>query len=299
MTFLLLTIVLSAVLIIAFKVFERLKVNVLGAIVANYWTCVVCGSIANGGFPVSGASLQKPWAMPALLLGSLFFALFNLIGWCTVRAGVAATSTANKLSMVIPVAASVWLYDEGLGLGKIAGILLALPAVYLTTRSDNAGGEKSPKAATRTPLLGLAVLFIGSGLADTVVKWTETKRLTNPAEQPAYLGHLFIAAALWGTIAMIVRRVRTGRGISPKSVLAGIALGIPNYFSIHFLIRLLRQRDFLQSSAAIPVVNIGVVLLSTVAAVLLFREKLGRTRAIGLLLSVAALLLIALSDRHG
>lgn len=316
MIFLLLTIGLTTALIIAFKVFDRLGIDTTTAIVANYWTCVACGSIAagslmSGGFPVSEASLQKGWAVPAILLGSLFYALFNLIGWCTVRAGVAATSVANKLSMTIPVAASVWLYGEELNAGKIAGILLALPAVYFTTRSQREVGVEGLKAAPGAVLLGLAVVFIGSGIADSAVKWTEATHLTNPAEHPAYLVHVFLAAACIGTVTLFLRGVRMRRTMSTsseqprradtrlKSVLGGIALGVPNYFSIFTLIRLLQQKDFLQSSAAIPVVNIGVVVISTLAAVVFFSEKLGRTRLLGLALSVTALLLIALSDRHG
>lgn len=311
MIFLFLTIALTTALIIAFKVFDRLGIDTPTAIVANYWTCVVCGSLASSGFPVSAASLQKSWALPALGLGALFFALFNLIGWCTIRAGVAATSVANKLSMIIPVAASVWLYDEGLSVGKIAGIVLALPAVYLSTRVCDAGDAADAKAAPGLMLLGLAVVFVGSGMADSIVKWTETTHLKNPAEHPAYLVHVFLAAACLGTLTLVVRWVRSQRTsrlreqapptprIDAKSVAGGIALGIPNYFSIFTLIRLLQQTDFLQSSTAIPVVNIGVVVVSTLAAVVFFSEKLSRTRLIGLVLAVAALLLIALSDRHG
>ncbi len=310
MIFLFLTIALTTALIIAFKIFDQLGIDAPTAIVANYWTCVVCGSLASSSFPVSAESLQKSWALPALGLGALFFALFNLIGWCTVRAGVAATSVANKLSMIIPVAASVWLYHEGLGVGKIAGILLALPAVYLSTRGREADDAVGAKAAPGLTLVGLAVVFVGSGIADSIVKWTETTHLKNPAEHPAYLVHVFLAAACLGTLTLVVRWVRSRRAlrlraqaptahIDVKSLLGGVALGIPNYFSIFTLIRLLQQKDFLQSSAAIPVVNIGVVVVSTLAAVLFFREKLGRTRLIGLLLAVAALLLIALSDRHG
>lgn len=298
MIFLILTIALTAILIIAFKVFDRLGIDTTAAIVANYWTCVVCGSLASGSFPVSEESLQRGWAVPAILLGSLFFALFNLIGWCTVRAGVAATSVANKLSMIIPVAASVLLYGEELGIGKVAGIVLALPAVYLSTRSQRQAGLESQVSQGRV-LLGLAIVFFGSGLADSIVKWTETTHLRKEGDHPAYLVHVFMAAAVLGTVTLMVRWVRSRRSVDAKSLMGGVALGIPNYFSIFTLIRLFQQPDFLQSSAAIPVVNIGVVVVSTLAAVIFFGEKLGRTRFIGLLFAIVALLLIALSDRHG
>lgn len=315
MFFLTLTIALTAALILAFKAFDYFGLDRTVAIVANYWTCVLCGSLAYGGFPVSAESLAKGWALPALGLGTLFFSLFNLIGWCTVKAGVAATSVANKLSMVIPVAVSVWLYNEELGTGKIAGILMALPAVYLATRSDAAAREKQPAAQTSDAamLLGLAVVFVGSGIADSIVKWTETTHLRNPTDHAAYLGHVFFAAATLGIITLGVRWMRRQKNSAPasttsdnlvrpsigRSVLGGVLLGIPNYFSIYTLIRLFQQPDFLQSSAAIPVVNIGVVVVSTVAAVLIFRERLRRLQVVGLALSVIALLLIALSDRNG
>ena len=309
MIFLLLTIALTATLILAFSVFDRLGIDRTVAIVANYWTCVVCGSLASSGFPVNEQSLHKGWALPAFVLGSLFFALFNLIGWCIVKAGVAATSVANKLSMVIAVAASVWLYEEELGIGKVAGIVLALPAVYLATRSRAAKGEQGSKAAMSAVLLALAVVFIGSGIADSMVKWTEVNHLKAGSEHRAYLVHLFLAAAVLGTLTLAAQWGRKRRGSSHpntnaqksvvlKSVVGGVVLGIPNYFSIFTLIRLLQQPDFLQSSAAIPVVNIGVVVVSTLAALVFFREKLTRTQIIGLFLSVAALLLIALSDRN-
>jgi drug/metabolite transporter (DMT)-like permease len=314
MIFLLLTIALSTALILAFKVFDRFGLDVTLAVVANYFTCVMCGSIASGGFPVNTESLQKAWALPALGLGALFFSLFNLIAWCTIRAGVAATSVANKLSMVIPVAVSVWLYGEELGVGKITGILLAVPAVYLSTRGDTQKRDESAHrgATPAAVLFGLVVVFVGSGIADSIVKWTETTHLRNPADHAAYLVHVFFAAACLGLVTLLIRFLRKKRtsvrddarlkGRSKPSlggsILGGILLGVPNYFSIYTLIQVFQQPDFLQSSAAIPVVNIGVMVLSTVAAVGIFRERLRRPQILGLALSIAALLLIALSDRN-
>ena len=143
-----------------------------------------------------------------------------------------------------------------------------------------------------------AVLFIGSGLLDTLVKYVEENFLQDTAEQTLYVVHSFVAAASIGTIVLVYMLATGKRAFSWKNVLAGIILGIPNFFSIYLLIKLLHS-DFLQSSAAIPVNNIGIVLLSAIIAILFFKEKSTPQRIIGIVLSVIAILLIALADLYG
>jgi drug/metabolite transporter (DMT)-like permease len=52
----------------------------------------------------------------------------------------------------------------------------------------------------------------------------------------------------------------------------------------------------MKPSVAIPVNNIGVVLLSAIAAIFFFKESATPRRIAGLALSVIAILLIAFSD---
>ena len=143
-----------------------------------------------------------------------------------------------------------------------------------------------------------ALLFLGSGLLDTLVKYVEHHFLTEAAEQAAYTVVVFAAASVLGTAFLLFLWARGKLRFQLRNVLAGIVLGIPNYFSIYYLIQLLHS-DFLQSSAAIPVNNIGIVLLSALAAILFFKEPISRQRIAGLLLSIAAILMIALSDYYG
>jgi len=291
MTWLIATILLNTLLFSIFKLFERFKVDGLQAIVVNYFVCVVTGSFFLGEFPVGIQSLQHDWLPWALLMGLMFISLFNLIAWRTKEDGMTTTTIANKLSLVIPVLFFVFLYQEHLNVAKIAGILLAFPAVYLSTRADQ------PLAKPKSILFPV-LLFVGSGLLDTLVKYVENTFLQSQRMQAEYTIHLFAAAALFGTVVLLVQRIRGRVVFQTKNLVAGIILGVPNYFSIYCLIRLLHS-DFLESSAAIPVNNIGIVLLSAIVAILFFREKLTGQRLIGLALSLAAILLIALSDLNG
>lgn len=291
MMYLLLTVLLNTFLFALFKLFPRWGINGWQAIVSNYVVCVLTGSVLIKKVPFSVASTQQGWFPWSLLMGAMFISLFNLIAWRTREDGMTTTTVANKLSLVIPVAFSFVLYGESISLLKVLGIAVAFPAVYLSTRAE--GIVKKPRSWAY-PLL----LFVGSGLLDTLVKYVEHHYLNNAEQQALYTIHVFATAALLGVLSMGYNMLFRGMRLSTRSLWAGVILGIPNYFSIFFLIKLLHS-GFLQSSAAIPVNNIGIVLFSALVAMLLFREKPTAARLVGLLLSVLAILLIALADIYG
>jgi drug/metabolite transporter (DMT)-like permease len=291
MFYLIITVVLNTLLFSFFKLFPKYKIDNLQALVVNYITCVITGSILLGEFPVGADSTDQPWLPWAMLMGTMFISLFSLIAWRTGKDGMTTTTIANKLSLVIPVLFAIWLYDEKLNAGKIAGIALAFPAVYFTTRVEKE--DKKPSSIV-FPL----ILFIGSGLLDTLVKFVEQRHLETIRTQSEYLIHAFLTASIIGSIWIGVLKMRGKTELHWRNIISGICLGIPNYFSIYFLIQLLHS-DFLQSSAAIPVNNIGIVLLSALVAIMFFKEKANWQRVLGLCLSIAAILLIALSDMNG
>ena len=63
MIYLIGSIVLTSYLLLSFKVIERFRIPAFQAIVFNYITCVVTGSLVNGSFPATAENLQQPWAL--------------------------------------------------------------------------------------------------------------------------------------------------------------------------------------------------------------------------------------------
>lgn len=291
MIYLIATILLNAVLFVFFKVFPKYNIDSLQAIVANYWTCMIVGSILHGSFPIGTQSLSHAWLPWGLLMGGMFVSIFNLIAYCTVKDGITTTTVANKLSLVIPVIFAVFLYNEKLTALKIAGIVAAFPAVYLTTRVKEEGKQGQS-------LLLPAILFIGSGLLDTLVTFVESKYLPDAGSLVIFTIHVFATAGIIGTIIIAILKAQGKIRLHYRNMVAGILLGIPNYFSIYYLVRLLNEGP-LQSAAAITVNNIGIVLASALCAILVFKEKASAQRILGLVLSLAAILLIALGDIYG
>lgn len=290
MFYLLATILLNTLLSVILKIIPRFGVDALQAIVTNYWVCVITGSLFIGHFPIGVQSIHQSWFPWSLLMGLGFISIFNLLAFCTRVDGITTTTISNKLSLVIPVIFSVILYSEHTGIAKIAGIVLAFPAVYLTSRVK---GEASKTQNFFWP----ALLFVSSGLLDTLVKYVEHGYLPTAASQADFTIHTFATAGSIGLIIVTVLAIMGKTHIHWKNIVAGICIGVPNYFSIYYLIRMLNS-NIMQSSAAIPVNNIGILVTSTLTALLFFREKITLQRVVGLSLAIIAILLIAFGDRY-
>jgi len=288
MFFLIGSIILTSYLTLSFKVTERLRINTLQAIVFNYVACVVTGSLFNGHFPVNAEAMRQPWFPWAIMMGVVLIFTFNIIAFTTQQFGVSVASVANKLSLIIPFIFSIFLYKESLTVLKLMGILLALVAVYLTVKPARSAIEKKTnKGLLILPL----ILFAASGLLDTMIKYTEQSFL-NGNNNNDFLVTAFFSAATIGIVLLFIRIVAGKQKFQYKAVLAGAAIGFPNYFSIWCLVTVLKQNAG-RSSAIIPINNMGIVLFSAVAAWILFKEKLSTINWVGIILSVCAIALIA------
>ena len=72
-------------------------------------------------------------------------------------------------------------------------------------------------------------------------------------------------------------------------------LGIPNYYSIVYLLKALKTEG-LESSTLFTLNNVGVVILSTIFGLILFKEKLILKNWIGIIIAVISIFLVASSS---
>ncbi len=289
------SIILTSYLTLAFKLCEKYNIPIFPAIVFNYITCVITGSIVNGAFPINATAINTPWFKWACIMGVLFVSIFNLVGFVAQKIGIAVASVANKLSLIIPVILSVYLYNESVEGWKLAGVLLALVAVVLTClpaqSSSNSAGEVSRTIKIVLPL----VLFVGSGLLDALINHVQQLYVT-AENSNAFLISGFLSAAFIGSSILLFQYATKKRAFNFKQVAAGVLIGIPNYFSIWCLVRFLKESPW-ESSASFPVNNMGIVLFSTLVAWVLFKEKLSRLNWFGIILSAVAIYLIAFGNK--
>ena len=292
MIYLFLSILLSTFLGVIFVYFNKHKIDIFQAIVYNYWICVITGSLVLGNFPIHANSIQTDWFKMSIIMGVLFIIVFNLIGISSVLVGATITQTANKLSLTIPVVVSYFLYHENISLLKMIGILLALIAVILTMSKKSTGEKKKiPLWEFSLPI----VLFVSSGVVDSITKYVQNKYLISEAISKSYIIAGFMVAAIIGSVILLFLYITGRKKFEFKNVLAGIVLGVPNYFSIYYLIKALQNKS-MNSSATIPINNIGVLFLVSIFGIFIFKEKLTRLNYIGLGLTLLAILFIFLGD---
>lgn len=293
MLYLMGSIVLTSYLTLCFKVVEKYDIPAFQAILFNYLTCIITGSIVNASFPINTLFFSQKWFPYALLMGVMFISIFNVVGFVTQKMGVAVASVANKLSMVIPFLFSLYLYGERFTYFKMAGVLLALLAVILTCfpAGSEAGTQDKPRHSALFLILVPAMLFISSGLLDTLIKFVE-QHFLNGANNNDFLIGSFAVAGTVGLVILLFLVIIGRQKFNARSIPAGIAIGVPNYFSIWCLVKVLKEHRG-NSSAIIPVNNMGIVLFSALAGWVFFQEKLSLLNWMGIILSIGAIALIA------
>lgn len=291
MIYIVLAILTSIFLLSVFKLFEKYKVNTFHAIITNYITAAFTGFFFSQHKIDFNLISETSWLYVCLPLGFLFISVFYLISLTAQKISIAAASVANKMSVVMPVLFSIIFIGEPFNTMKIIGIILALIAVYFTNKRN------TTEHHTSKTLLWLPVLvFIGSGLIDTGINAAKTYLFTLPVHSDLFSIGIFASAFIIGICILVFQFFKQPKGsikFEFKSLLGGIILGIPNYFSIFFILKSLEANIF-TSAQLFPVLNISNVVLTALVGFLVFKEKLSTQNLLGVILAVISILLITL-----
>lgn len=262
-----------------------MKVHTLYAIIVNYLIAFCTGLVLYGAFPSVSVVYETSWFWGTVALGVFFILIFNLMAKTSQVAGVSVASVATKMSLAIPVLIGVIWYKESLSGLQVLGILLALLSVYLASVKDDMtqGIGKS--------LLLPAMVFLGSGIIDSSMKYFEEFHLTSN-EVPLFSALIFGFAALTGLLFIGFTFSKRPK-FQIKDLVGGIVLGIPNYFSIYFLIRALENKAF-GSASIFTMNNVGIVVCSTLLGILFFKERLSQKNWLGIGIAISSIVLVAL-----
>lgn len=286
MMYLLLSIFCSTLILVIFRLFKKYGVNTFQAIVLNYVIAFIVGfSLYGESWDLKFVYEENDWMPFALVIGALFISLFLLMGKSSQENGIGITSVTVKMSLAIPVLMAIIIYNEAVYATKVIGIVLALIGVFLITYQ-----KKQTSGRDYRSILFLIILFLGSGLLDTLLNYVEKRALGDLS--PALFSAIgFGIAGAFGLVILSVALALKKQKLRWKNMIAGIVLGIPNFFSIYFLIMAIRQP--MEDSITYAMNNVGIVMASYVVGILFFKEATTTLKIVGGIVSVTAILLLA------
>jgi len=285
---LILTIILTSYLFFAFKLFPRFNVNTFHAIIINYATCIVTGLLFSYQDFSFYRAVHSPWIFPAVILGLFFVSAFYLIAYSSQKAGISITSVASKMSLIVPVLFSLFFIKKDFNNYNFLDYLVFAIAIVSVVLSSIKKDTDHKKSNLWIPI----AVFIGTGAVDTLINYVNSLFI-HASDEKTFPIVGFFCAGFFGSIILIYQLVKKKSKISFRSLLGGIALGIPNYFSIYFLLKTLT--DFASNGALVfPMANIGVILFSTLLSIVFLKEKLSYLNFIGVGLGVISLVLLIL-----
>ena len=282
---LLFSIISTALLFNIFKYFKKYKIVTLNAIIVNYIIASGLSFIIPSEIKSIDYALQQPWFPISILLGLFFVLLFQLMAYSSQKIDISSTTIANKITFIFPTAMGILIFDEDWSVLKIIGFFVAITSILLIV-------EEKRNVPKKSSFIIILILFLGGGLLECLLNFSN-KELIAPLDTSIFFGYLFFFAFCFGVLILVWKLIKGERAPTFKDVFWGIILGIPNYFSMYLL---LESLDELPSSSVFPIANMGVILISTILSVILFREKISKKKGVALVCSILAILLISFYD---
>ena len=277
MIFLLLSIISSVLIAVVIRINEDSDLDRSGVMLFNYIAATVLAFLFMDTERVFNVSKQL---IPiSFVSGSIYVTAFMVYMKAVGRIGLAVPVTITRVSVLLPVLGSVLIFSERMSLYQVAGFILAVLAIYLFSGAST----KDTSVSKRSEILLLIVLFVLMGSGDFSLKIFQ--QLYPQAYLMNFIFLAFVIASLYTFVMVVIRRVH----ISRRIIVGGIILGIPNFASAFFILKVLQK---FPGSIAFPLNNIGIIILSTFVGRLFWRERLHRQAMIAMGLSILAVILL-------
>ena len=223
--------------------------------------------------------INTPWWL-IIALGILLPSVFLCLAKSLQYAGIVKTEIAQRLSVVLSLLAAFFIFQEQFNTLKIIGIVLGVFAVLSLLFSHQ--HDKTGQSSTKQAMLYLALVWFGYALIDVLLKYT-----TGLGLQFAVALNLMFICAFILSLAYIAMTTKTVG--NRKNILAGMGLGLLNFANIALYVK---AHMLLKDTPAIVFagMNILVVVLGALSGLIIFKEKLTPTTALGLTLGLASVI---------
>lgn len=280
---LILSICCSVAVSVLLKMARSRHVQVDQAIAFNY---VMAGGLCwllLGPKPATLLQSSAPWPL-LLTLGLLLPSVFLIMAKAVQQAGIVLSDVAQRLSLLLPLIAAFAVFGETTTQGKLAGIVVALFALAALLWRPGNRNAQAPTA--HGGLLTVALLlgvWVGYGTIDILFK----QMAKIGSAFPTTLLGAFMLAGVVSFVYLLARRTAW----SPRSMAAGLLLGLLNFGNIYFYVRA-HQVYSANPTLVFSAMNIGVISLGTLVGAGAFRERINWINGLGVGLAILAIFIL-------
>jgi drug/metabolite transporter (DMT)-like permease len=263
------------------KVTEVNQLRTLPTLTVNYFSAGVFAFVIGmqGKEGLSGIA-SPPVLFFCVLIGALFIGNFLMYSKSVHANGVGVTIAAMRVSLLVPVVISIYLYRESVGWATTLGIAGVVGAVVLLIPR-----KKNIKIGRLDAGWLLIFIFLVAGFADASLKVYQEEWSQKFNEQ-LFMSLIFGGAFLIGLAAMVIRRQSFFR---LREAGMGCLIGIPNLYSSIFLIYALKDID---GAIAYPLVNTLSVVAGTALGLWFWKDDIRRLQWWGIGVAVLAVILL-------
>lgn len=289
MFFFLVAIVLNAALGFIFKWAQRQHVPVFPMIVTNYFICFLIGCTLFWSDIIDIRPMEDDWWWFALLLGFFFILGFWAAAKTVQYYGLSAAAVMQRISLVITVLFSSFYWNEVLGWQVYLGIFMALISIILVNQNDK---QLSLIKYGGWIIVLPMIAFLASGMIDSTFYFVK-KQFGQALREGAFVSIIFGIAFIIG-LAFNFSSTYLGKGLSQINLYLkwGVLLGGVNFFSIYTLLKALDSGMI--AGIFFPIYNLGIIGISAFGSIFIFGEKWRFWNVVGLVLSMASIILITL-----
>ncbi|MEX0844074.1 MAG: hypothetical protein WD022_02290 [Balneolaceae bacterium] len=265
------------------KLAENRELNILKILVCNYLAGFLISFFNSrefSVFPNSTPEINIWLILLALILGFVFIGNMVAYSKSIHRVGMGVSITAMRMSLVFPIAASLFVFGETLASIRYLGIILALASLVLMV----------PRIKTRS-ISGLSdawlpiLIFLMTGIADTGLKVYE-RLFEQEISEDLFISGIFFVSFIIG-MGILIKRKQIH--FSFTEIGYGIATGIVNLYSSIFLLYALK---LIPGSVVFPLVNVSLVVLGTLIGIWFWKDKPSVKQWSGLAIAIISIVLL-------
>lgn len=212
----------------------------------------------------------------AFLLPTVFYLLNKSLEF----SGLAKTDIFQRLSLIIPIIFSFFLFNEEFRTIKAFVIILTFISIFLIL-----GRNEQNKSSSKN-IKYLVSVFVGYGVVDTLFKLIATNKEIN------FIELLFVIFSISALISLLYILFFKGR-FNIKYIFLGLVLGVLNFSNIYFYIK--AHKIFASSPTLVFItMNLGVIIGGVLIGKYYFKEYLSKQAVFGIALALISIILLAL-----